>query len=273
MSAPQPPVPTSVDEYLAWFAPYGNTDEPYARHHFGRFLATYREFDGSWDRTRGMRVLDLGAHWLHQAAIWQRGGYQVTAVDLPVTFGFESVQRLAESEGITLVVNTDLESCEGLAGLPDDGFDIVLMAEIIEHLTFNPVPLWRQIHRLLAPRGRIVVTTPNYYAWNGRAWDLGRFLRGFGGGITVDEIVNTRTYGHHWREFSRRELIRYFCLLSPDFNTVKATTMRDYYPPHHSRSRRALGRLFERVSGLRPNLHLEVELSEKRRGIVIEPGW
>lgn len=263
----------TASEYLAIFVPYGGTDEPYASHHFERFRATLLEFDSTWDRQRGLRTLDVGAHWLHQSLIWRRAGFEVTAVDLPVTMEFNNVRALAAAEGITLVANPDLEQSHALDALPENGFDVILFAEIIEHLTFNPVNLWRKLYRLLAPGGRIVVTTPNYYAWNGRAWDPLRFLRGFGGGISADEILGTHTYGHHWHEFGRRELIRYFCMLSPDFITVKAKTMRNYYPVDSRRSKRLAGSLFELLPGLRPNLHLEIELPEKRQGIVIEPGW
>jgi 2-polyprenyl-6-hydroxyphenyl methylase/3-demethylubiquinone-9 3-methyltransferase len=262
-----------LQDLLSLFERYGGTDLAYLKHHFRRFVETLSEFDGTWDRSRGVRVLDVGAHWLHQAVLWRLAGYEVTAVDLPITFELENVRRCAEAEGIKLVPNADLERCPPLADLPDAGFNVVLFTEIIEHLTFNPAHLWREIHRLLAPGGRIVITTPNYYAWNGRAWDFKRFFSGFGGGITVDEILNTHTYGHHWREFAMHELIRYFCLLSPDFNTVKAKTMRNYYPPAAGRSAQFKQAIWEYIPGLRPNLHLEFELTSHRHGIIAKPSW
>lgn len=265
--------PLPLAELLELFEGYGGTDRDYLKHHYSRFVSTLIEFDRSWDRGRGTRVLDIGAHWLHQALLWRRAGYEVTALDLPITFEFGNVQTAADQERIVLLPNPDLERCPALADIPDDSFNIILFTEIIEHLTFNPVHLWREVYRLLAPGGRIVITTPNYYAWNGRAWSWGRFLGGFGGGISVDEILSTHTYGHHWREFSKRELIRYFCLLSPDFNTIKAKTMRNYYPPAHRKWTRVMERIFESVPWLRANLHLEVELTDGLHGIVIEPSW
>jgi 2-polyprenyl-3-methyl-5-hydroxy-6-metoxy-1,4-benzoquinol methylase len=263
----------TFDECVAAFAPYGGTDIPYLRHHFERFRQTLIEFDSSWDRRRGVRVLDVGAHWLHQSLLWRRAGFEVTAVDLPVTFNFDIVQAVAKAENIRLIANPDLEKSEALALLPDNSFDVVIFAEIIEHLTFNPVAFWRQIYRVLAPGGRIVVTTPNYYSWTGRMWRFRRFLTGFGGGISVDEILGTHTYGHHWREFSRKEMIRYFCLLSPDLMTIKAITMRNYYRLPDLWLARLAQRVCETIPWLRPNLHVEIELSTKTAGIVIEPHW
>ena len=43
----------------------------------------------------------------------------------------------------------------------DNTFDVVLYCEIIEHLLMNPVHTLREIHRVLKPNGKLVVTTPN----------------------------------------------------------------------------------------------------------------
>ena len=263
----------SLPDMLTVFDGYGGTDKNYLTYHYKRFVATLTEFDRTWHRARGVRVLDIGAHWLHQAVLWRRAGYALTAMDLPLTFDLDCVRSCAASEGITLLPNEDLERCPVLADLPDGSFNIVLFTEIIEHLSFNPVHLWKEVYRLLAPGGRIVITTPNYYAWNGRCWHWRRFLSGFGGGISVDDILNTCSYGHHWREFSKRELIRYFCLLSPDFNTTKANVVRNYYPPSSRKWTRVAERIFELVPWLRANLHLEIELSEQRHGIIVSPSW
>ncbi len=263
----------SKEEFARQFEPHGNTDYDYLAHHYRRFAETFDEFTSSWDKSKGNRVLDIGAHWLHQSVLWAKSGFEVTAVDLPITFEMATVQSIAREMNIRLVPCADLEAAEAFDVLPDSSFDVILFTEIIEHLTFNPVRFWKQVYRILKPGGRILITTPNYYAWNGRAWDIGRFLKGFGGGVSVDAILGTNTHGHHWREFSKHEIIRYFCLLSPDFNTVKATTVRNYYPESHRPGQRMAGRLFEAIPGLRPNLHIEVEIKSKEHGITAQPSW
>lgn len=263
----------TLDGYKAIFDRHGGTDHAYLAHHFHRFLSTQTEFDSTWAPERGARVLDIGAHWLHQSVLWSLAGYTVTAVDMPVTFEMPHVRSLAQEFGIGLVPTLDLEAATELAEFEDSSFDVILFTEIIEHLTFNPVNFWKQVYRIVRPGGRIVITTPNYYAWNGRAWNLRRFVFGFGGGISVDDILNTHTHAHHWREFSLHEIIRYFCLLSPDFNTVKALRVKNYYPQAHHAGTRFMSGLLERIPVIRPNLHLEIEVSSKARGIVVEPGW
>jgi 2-polyprenyl-3-methyl-5-hydroxy-6-metoxy-1,4-benzoquinol methylase len=46
-------------------------------------------------------------------------------------------------------------------GLPAGTFDTVISCETIEHL-IDPVGALRELHRLLRPGGRVVLTTPNY---------------------------------------------------------------------------------------------------------------
>lgn len=261
----------SYRDYVALFEQHGGTEEAYLADHYRRFAVTLETFRASWD-AKGGRVLDIGAHWLHQAVMWRQAGFEVTAVDLPGTFVVPSVRSIAQAMDIPLIPCADLEHAGALEAIPDSSMDVVLFTEILEHITFNPIAFWRQVHRILAPGGRIVVTTPNYYSWKGRAWQFARYLRGYGGGIPVDQVLGTHTYGHHWREYSRKEVLRYFQLLSPDFVPLTARLM-----PSYMRSKvpwkGAAQWLLDRVPLLRPNLHVEIGLPAKERGIVATPSW
>jgi 2-polyprenyl-3-methyl-5-hydroxy-6-metoxy-1,4-benzoquinol methylase len=48
--------------------------------------------------------------------------------------------------------------------LPDQSFDLIVAAEVIEHLE-NPRAMCREIFRLLRPDGRVVLSTPNNESW------------------------------------------------------------------------------------------------------------
>jgi 2-polyprenyl-3-methyl-5-hydroxy-6-metoxy-1,4-benzoquinol methylase len=270
---PLNPVDLSADEFALLFEAHGGTDREYLSRHYPRYVSTLVEFCLNWKSGQSAKVLDVGAHWLHQSVMWRKAGFEVSAVDLPATLEIADVQSVARAMDIALITCPDLESAEAFNAIPDSSVDIILFTEIIEHLTFNPIGFWKQIHRILAPGGRLVVTTPNYYAWNGRAWAVFRFLRGLGGGISVDSILRTNTYGHHWREFSMGELFRYFSLLSPDFRIIKAKKVRRFPRTKAKRGIAMLSRSFETFPGLRPNLYLEVELVSKERGIVVNPAW
>lgn len=256
---------TTREQVLDVFRESGGTDMGYLEAHLNRFLNTYQRFDASWDRNRGMRMLDIGAHWLHQAFVFRLGGYQVMAADVPVTFEIESVKSLAEKFEIDLVPYQDLSAQGSLSAVESNSINIIMMAEIIEHITFNPIELWKEVYRVLAPGGRIIVTTPNYYRRGGHAWQFKRFLQGFGHGITTLEILNVNTMGHHWKEFSLRELQHYFCSLSPDFNCVRGDYIVD--------KKEENGAFHNRVKWLRQGLHIEVDLIEKKNGITVVPSW
>jgi 2-polyprenyl-6-hydroxyphenyl methylase/3-demethylubiquinone-9 3-methyltransferase len=261
----------SYHEYLALFSEHGGTPEDYLADHYGRFIATLDEFRSTWTHTGG-RVIDIGAHWLHQAVMWRQAGFEVTAVDLPGTFAVPSVQSAARAMNIPLIACQNLEHADELRAIPDDSMDIVLFTEILEHITFNPNHFWSEVYRILAPGGRIVVTTPNYYSWRGRAWQFLRYVSGRGGGISVDQVLKTHTYAHHWREYSRKEVLRYFHLISPDFMPVKARLMPTYA---YSRVtwKRAVQRVLDQLPLLRPNLHVEIDLPQKKNGVTITASW
>jgi 2-polyprenyl-6-hydroxyphenyl methylase/3-demethylubiquinone-9 3-methyltransferase len=269
--APARPFDEELAEARRAFEASGGTDVGYLNAHLRRFLRTKELFEETWPSPGRGRVLDLGAHWLHQSYLYARDGYEVTGADFGSTLALPDVERFANSHGIRLVAFTELESARALEAFPDDAFDVVLFTEILEHLTFNPVAMWRQVHRVLAPGGRVVVTTPNYYALRGRLWNLSRLRNRLGGGLPVDEILRTPTHGHHWKEYSLREILRYFSLLSADFVPHKALYVEDYYlPPSYTWLPRLLER---RARFLRPNLHVEIQLCGKERGIGIVPSW
>ena len=176
--------------------------------------------------------------------------------------------------GIALAPNPDLEYPTALASVADDTFDVVLIAEVIEHLAFNPVAMWRELYRVMKPGARIVLTTPNYYALRPRLRQLLRSVRRLGGGVEADQILSLHTRAHHWKEYAPRELVRYFALLSPDFVVAHMAYTEEYLPRFFNRRGAGLVRWIERaVPPLRPDLFLEVDLPHKRKGIVAEPSW
>ena len=101
-----------------------------------------------------------------------------------------------------------------------------------------------------------------------------RFISGRGGGLPVASLLSKPTLGHHWKEYSRKELKDYFTRLSADFRIAKAVHMHEY---RASKFTSALGRTVIAIEGalphLRPNLHIEIGLSDKRHGIIVDPSW
>ncbi len=262
--------------FASKYFPTGQTDLGYLHAHYARFLLTKRMFDEQpHPKMRGKRMLDIGAHWLHQAMLWREDGYEVTAADLGLTLDLPWVQQQALDNRVTLVTYERLDSGSALASVPDASIDVVLFCEILEHITFNPMSLWAEVYRVLAPGGRIVVTTPNFYWLRGRFWDLKRLLGRRGSGLPVQEILRTPTYGHHWKEFALRECIEYFDSLSKDLRTVRAEYASDPRAIHNNATfaERWERKLEVSVRFLRWGLHIEVEKIGSGAGMAITPSW
>ncbi|WOJ98542.1 hypothetical protein R0137_08205 [Congregibacter brevis] len=79
----------SPDALLEACRAAGETDEAYLRFHWGRFQATRELIADALDRRnqRAVRVLDVGARWLHQALLLTADGHEVVATELTQGFG------------------------------------------------------------------------------------------------------------------------------------------------------------------------------------------
>lgn len=122
----------------------------------------------AWASQRpGARVLDLGCSDGHLAAGLRSRGHDVTGVDLHPSPGVE--QR------VDTFVAADLD--RGLPEELDGPFDVVVLADVLEHLR-EPGELLTALlaSGLLAPDGRVLVSVPNFGHWYPRLRvALGRF--------------------------------------------------------------------------------------------------
>ncbi len=93
----------NIENYLAKF---GKTDTDYLRAHYERFKTTFTFCDALPFQAR---IIDIGAHWLHQAIFFSTAGYQVTCCDAPNTLELDINIRVALDQGINLVPYTRLD--------------------------------------------------------------------------------------------------------------------------------------------------------------------
>jgi len=114
---------------------------------------------------RPSRILDLGCSDGSFGARLQAQGHHVVGVDL--------VEHKGVRERLSDFVEADLEG-----GVPDavgDGYDIVLAADVFEHVR-DPESLLRQLTDRLAPGGAVIASIPNFAHWYPRLRvGLGRF--------------------------------------------------------------------------------------------------
>ena len=81
----------------------------------------------------------------------------------------------------------------------DDEFDLVIFAEIIEHLLNDPCSVLREIKRVLKPGGTLILTTPNV----ARLENVARLISGAN---IYDPYSGYGPYGRHNREYNLHEL-------------------------------------------------------------------
>lgn len=83
----------------------------------------------------------------------------------------------------------------------DGQMDVVLFGEVLEHMTNDPLHAIREISRVLAPGGMLVLTTPN-------AARLENIVALLEGRNLYDPYSAYGPYGRHNREYTRDELHR-----------------------------------------------------------------
>lgn len=262
---------TKFEDFITHFG--GHTDAEYLRLHFTRFLATQKLAyeDWEWDAAD---ILDIGAHWLHQSLLFALDGHRVIAADFSNLFAEPDILEIASRHGIKLLAYEDL-SCESVFDeLPDDSIDVVLFSEILEHITFNPVGMWKAVYRVLRPGGRIVVTTPNFYRTENINRAFFHLLRGMGSGISTADILKKKTHAPHWKEYSIKEIRQYFGLLSSDFVVIREKYV-DFQLETLDLNWKGI--LVYRTSKIIPffrdGIFMSIGLKEKSAGITIDPCW
>jgi SAM-dependent methyltransferase len=108
---------------------------------------------------RPLRVLEVGSGLGYLTHSISRAGYDIVGLEISST----AVARARERYGDLFVC----ASVEDYARHQGASFDVIIIAEVIEHLT-DPISVLKHVVRLVAPQGRILVTTPN------RSYFLGR---------------------------------------------------------------------------------------------------
>jgi SAM-dependent methyltransferase len=68
----------------------------------------------------------------------------------------------------------DLYYAGGHFPVPDASFDAVICSQVLEHI-FTPAEFLREIHRVLRPGGRLLLTTPFVWDEHSQPWDFGRY--------------------------------------------------------------------------------------------------
>jgi 2-polyprenyl-6-hydroxyphenyl methylase/3-demethylubiquinone-9 3-methyltransferase len=266
MNAPARNEPAALGALADEIEAHGpEADRAYFRYHRARYARTAGRLPELLPQPSSL--LDLGSHYLHQSVLCRALGHEVIGLDVP---DFVDAPFIAGRAGRWQVENravADWAAGEFLPG-QSETVDAMLFTETLEHLSFNPVRFWRRVYELLRPGGLLYLTTPNVYEFRHACNTLKRFLLGRGVGVRVKKILETVTYGHHWKLFSGREIREYFQRLSPDFSVE----IRYYTLPRKTlRTRDRLQRIADIKPSWRESIEAVVRLPRKTQWSAPEP--
>jgi SAM-dependent methyltransferase len=164
-------------------------ESQYLRYHVRRFaLLTERV-----ERLRPRRLLDVGPHF--QTVLFQ----DLLGADAVDTLGLR--ERRFPPRGAGQHHELDLNDADRPEAWPDVGpYDVVVVAEVVEHLFRGPATVLRCLGSFLRSGGQLIVQTPNAVAAHKRV----RVLRGRPAGMPMPEDRSGRDHVH---EYTRRELV------------------------------------------------------------------
>ena len=217
----------------------------------------------------GGLIADIGCHRLDFGLMLRESGYQVVGFDVPEFIAKDSVKNRAINAGIRLVTIADLGKAEFSEEFPEDTFDAIVFAEILEHITFNPLDMWLRLFGMIREDGHLFVTTPNSMSLRGTLRGIWNIVSRTGYGLPFREIFSNVTYGHHWKEYSRKEVLEYFCYLGVPKKNISVEYVS--YRKKEKTIRSLVISLIECLTPLKPGLFCTLKISNPKLSVPSAP--
>lgn len=146
-------------------------------------------------RGQGLKVLDVGCGRGATLAGLKRSGQAALAVGIEIN---PEAAREAQAR-LDRVIVGNIESLE--LDYPEGHFDLIMMADVLEHLV-DPWGTLNRLKRYLAPRGMVIVSLPNLREFH----TLNRLV--FSGDFRYDQAgIMDRT---HLRFFCKKNMLDLF---------------------------------------------------------------
>jgi SAM-dependent methyltransferase len=179
----------------------------YLRRHRHEYLRTVQDvfLQRPNDPAKPARVLEIGSFFGVVVVALKRLGYRVTAADIPECIELPPIRRRFEELGVEARA-VRLE--EFRLPFEDEAYDVVVMCEVLEHLNFNPLPLIKDINRILSVGGLFYLSLPNVSSFTNRM----RVLKGEPIMVTVNQFfkqldpLEAEIANGHWKEYTADEV-------------------------------------------------------------------
>lgn len=114
------------------------------------------------DLSPGSRVLDLGGNRIRKRGVFNIERYPLCTIYANIVV---TKRPHVQADGAALPFG-------------DGSFDAVISAELLEHVP-SPERVLREVHRVLRPGGRLLITVPLLYRVHGDPQDFGRYTDHF----------------------------------------------------------------------------------------------
>jgi SAM-dependent methyltransferase len=179
----------------------------YLNYHKDSYIRTVRDIDNLWGNSASNRnILEIGSFLGPVSISLKEIGYSVYALDIPEFYQSSSLRSLYEKHGIQFA---GLNLREYQLPYESNFFDAIIICEVIEHLNFNPLPVLKEINRVLKKDGYVYIGMPNQsHIINRIKLVLGKSIHN-----SVEDFFkqldrnNNMIVGLHWREYTLSETI------------------------------------------------------------------
>jgi 2-polyprenyl-3-methyl-5-hydroxy-6-metoxy-1,4-benzoquinol methylase len=170
------------------------------------------------------KILEIGSYLGLTSIALSKLGFKVTALDIEEFIACERLQRKFSKYSINYL-SCNLRNYK----LPfkDDEFHAVIMGEVLEHLNFNPLPVIKEINRVINKNGILYIIVPNIASGSRRL----RLLEGKPVQLPIKHFFsqlqeNTPDIvGLHWKEYTADELRELLEMM--DFKVVNQMYISD----------------------------------------------
>lgn len=192
-----------------------NQKDHYYQIHISRYKKIFSEII-SLNLPANSKVLDIGCYPPYLLDFLTKQNFD--------TYGICSRHETVNRSKINLL-NIDNDS------LPyqDDRFSLIIMSEVLEHLTNDPTSILSEIYRVLKPGGYFFLTTPNVL----RTQNIISLLIGKNIYFDLNQLKNSSQslgtiYFRHNREYTSKELL--ILLKSSGFSKIIIKYFISYTP-------------------------------------------